>query len=228
MLRRYHRSVRTIISVVRLVINITRQLVTPRQYASDVYERRTMIEACRSAARSDVTDQQAVEKLRYILQRDNIYAERVVNSLSQRRYSYIDDRAFRLAEAAWSGHPVQSAPPGYRPLFEKERELGSMPVEAAFEGLVRIVPELDEVRRSVAARSRPLVPGLEEVKKVLGPDSRSSDELARTRLALLVAREYLGVLAGYTQRGDMQTPYFVSVERPVITKLIDRRKRGRE
>jgi hypothetical protein len=208
---------------VKLGISIVRQLTTRRPNGG-IDERHAMIDACRSAARSDFTDQCAVEELRDTLRYNNVYAEQVVNALGQKRYSYVDDRAFRLAEAALSGNAVQAMYSGQRRLFEEEEKLGRMPIEAAFEWLVRIVPELDEVRRTVRSQGGPIVPGFKEVDKLLGPNSHSSDDLARTRLATLVSMEYLRVLAGDIRRGDMSTPYFVSVERPMRTVLIDRRK----
>ncbi len=221
-LQRYYQILSKIISGMKLGISIIRQLARPRDSRAD--ERHAMAEECRSAARSTLTDQEAVEGLCDTLQQNNVLAESVVNALSHSRYSYVDDRAFRLAKAALSGGAVQAMYPGQRRLFEKERNLGRMPIEEAFEWLVQIVPELDEVRRAVKSQGRPIVPRFKEVDKLLGPDSLSSDELVRTRLAALVARRYLGALVGNTERGDMQTPYFVSAERPMMTMLIDRRK----
>lgn len=185
-----------------------------------------MVEASISVARSDLSDQEAVARLRNLMESNKAVGERAIERLGRQRDTYVRDRAFRLAEAAARDVEVQALAADQRELFDKERELGSMALEDAFEWLVSIVPELDELRRSVreAAPGEWLSPRLHEARELLGPDSQSLDQLVRTRLASIIAMNYLSVLSGDERRGDMNTPYFVIAEQPRRVVLVDRHK----
>jgi hypothetical protein len=212
-------------SYLGLGATIVRQLIFGRRGSVDP-ELRAMVEASLSMARSELSDKEAVVQLRKAMESNKSVEERAVERLGRRRDTYVGDRAFRLADAAARDVEVQPLAAGRRELFNKERELGSMGLEDAFEWLVRIVPELDGLRRSVreAAPGEWLTPRLHEARELLGPDSHSMDELARTRLASLVAMNYLTVLSGDKRRGDMHTPYFVIAAQPRTIMLVDRRR----
>ncbi len=102
-----------------------------------------------------------------------------------------------------------------------------MALKDAFERLASIAPGLEELRRYVEADpGQWLTPRLHEMAELLGPDSRTQNELARTRLALLVAMAYLRILSGDKRRGDLDTPYFVVCERPMVSVVRGWRKSG--
>jgi hypothetical protein len=70
------------------------------------------------------------------------------------------------------------------------------------------------LRRSVEdAPEQQLLPLLHQCGTLVGPNSTGQDDLAQSVLASSVAMEFLKVLSGDIQRGDLQTPYFVACER---------------
>jgi hypothetical protein len=203
--------------------SIAQQLVTRRRRAGDP-EVRAMIEASLSLARSDLSDEEAADRLRDVALNNEVVVHKVVERLQTRRDTYVEDRAFRLLEAAERDGIVRPPDANRRELFDQERELGLMAMQDAFERLARVVPMLNVLRRSVEADpGQRLMPLLRETTKLLGPDSPGKDELAHARLASLIAMDYLSALSGDTRRGDVDTPYFVVCERPMITEVKSRR-----
>jgi hypothetical protein len=202
-----------------LGFSVVRQLlVGPDRSRSP--KRRAMIEASLGLARSELTDEEAVDRLRGERNEEDVVSESL-ERLRRQRDNYLGDRAFRLLEAAGRGSIVQPPPADLQKLFEEERELGRIPLRDAFDRLTRIVPGLDDLRRTVRdpGANAGRVPFSFRAAELVGPESSSQDELARSRLALLVSLAYLTTVSGDRQRADDGMPYFVISERPAIIEV---------
>jgi hypothetical protein len=202
-----------------LGFSVVRQLLLGPDHSRSP-KRRAMIEASLGLARSELTDEEAIDRLRGEWNEDAIVKESL-ERLRRQRDNYVGDRAFRLLEAAGRGSIVQPPPADLQKLFEEERELGRISLRDAFDRLTRAVPALDDLRRSVrdpGANTRS-APFSFRAAELVGPDSSSQDELARSRLALLVSLAYLTTVSGDRQRGDDSMPYFVVCERPAIIEV---------
>jgi hypothetical protein len=192
-----------------------------------------MLGATLSLAQSDLSDEEARDRLRKIAMSSQFGADGVVAELEGRRASYVresylGDRAYRLAKAVMIGHPVEPQDPVLRDQFRAEEELGRLPLEVAFQRLVDLVPKLNAWRSAVEEGVLEIhVPEMKRLDQVVGPDSSQSNVLARSHLARAVATAYLSVLAGNTEQGDVHTPYFVIATRPSMTRVFGRRKPDR-
>lgn len=181
-------------------------------------------------ARSDLTDEEARERLHEVARSSEFGAEGVVEEferkLANRTYdSYVEDRAYRLAKSVMTGQTVEPQDPALREQFRLEEELGRLPLDLAFERLASLVPELNEWRTAVEEDGMEIhVAEMKRLEKIVGPHADQPDVLARSHLGKAVATEYLSVLAGNTSRGDIHTPYFVLIKRPSTTVVFDRRK----
>lgn len=126
---------------------------------------------------------------------------------------YDTDRAYRVLEAAMKGTLPAPVRVGDVQLFERERELGWLPLAEAFERLRVAVPELAQV----AARAEELaaspddfgivhdakdkvivVPSglLPTAYGLVGPESHHADPLIRSSLAATVAARYVAAVLG--------------------------------
>jgi len=132
--------------------------------------------------------------------------------------SYETDRACRILEAAIKGTPPEPIRAEDLHLFERQRELGWMPLSQAFEQLCAAVPELAEVgaRAEMLAASPTefgIVHDLDEnvivvpagvlptTHGLVGPKSSHPDPLIRSSLAATVAIRYvIAVLSHETDR----------------------------
>ena len=98
---------------------------------------------------SHLTDEDAAVRIGDVVRSDRPAAEATlswVRRASDFSRSYETDRAYRILVAAMNGaapEPVQAAD---AELFERERELGWLPLSEAFERLREAVPQLDAVR----------------------------------------------------------------------------------
>jgi hypothetical protein len=189
-----------------------------------------MLGATLALAQSDLSDEDARERLHEIAKSSEFGAEGVVQELEQRKDnyvhdSYLGDRAYRLAKAVMTGGAVESQDPERRDQFRLEEELGRLPLGVAFERLASLVPDLNTWQRAVEDEELAMhVPQMKRLEKVVGPDAFGSSGVARSHIAQAVATAYLSILAGDADQGDLDTPYFVIAKRPSTTELIDRRK----
>lgn len=190
---------------------------------------RQLVGATLGLARSELSDEQACERLRTIALSSELGARGVVQEFERRRdnyvrESYLGDRAYRLAKAVLTDGPVESQEPALREQFRAEEELGRLPLDVAFERLAELVPDLNAWQAAVEDGALEMhVPEMKRLGKLVGPDSGQSNTLARSQIANAVATAYLSVLAGDTRQDDVHTPYFVIAGRPSMTVVFDRR-----
>ena len=178
-----------------------------------------VLRAAMGAARSSSTDAEATTKLRERVKGEPSVVREVLDMLD-RRDSYVDDRAYRLLEAAFTDDAVAAIPPERAVLFGQEEAIGRMPIEQAFGRLAEAEPRLLDLEREaqrVGAASEPLGEGprlpklLEQpLPELVGAEASSKDKLLRTSLASSVVRQYLRMLAGDTRLGSSTTAYFDS------------------
>jgi len=137
--------------------------------------------------------------------------------LSRRRDDYLSDRAYRLLSAAAAGSPVQPIPPERAELFAAEENLGRMPMEDAFGRLAIAEPRLAGIRRRVADQNagtdgrgcgRLSADVKEELGELVGGAASGEDELLNTSLASSIVHQYLEMLAGDSDSGPPDIPYF--------------------
>jgi hypothetical protein len=175
----------------------------PAQFAAQSAVYRAAIRA----AESPLGDEEAKVELRGAIGAHPAGVEPTVRHL--RRDSYVNDRAFRLLSAAAEGAPVAPMPSESAELFERERELGQMPMRGAFALLKRLEPTLDELERDVEAGRLPVrESGFSTSGVPLGRTVAHEDPLLRSGLALNIAVCYLDVTAGSDRSTDLDTPYF--------------------
>lgn len=182
-----------------------------------------MLGAALALAQSDLSDQEALERLRDIAMSSEFGVQGIVQYMERRRDNYVGDRMYRLAEAVMTGQAVEPQDYAFREQFRREEELGRLPLEIAFEQLVGIIPDLSDWR--VAVENEGLhVPQMRRLEKIVGPNANQSNALARSDIARAVATTYLGIIAGDTRRGGADIPYFVIRGRSMVSVAIDRRK----
>ena len=105
--------------------------------------------------------------------------------------------------------------------------MGQTPVQDAYEQLRDLAPDLGRVRQTlIKDNKRNAYPRLRELTTSVGPDSGHADQLVRSTLALNVAMQYLIVLSGDRRRGDIETPYFETARRPMISGMGGRSRSG--
>lgn len=129
--------------------------------------------------------------------------------LKDRRSEYLTDRAYRLVVAAITGGPVMAVDIDKEKLFSAEAELGRLPINDAFARITELCSRLEYTRHRVEAD--PTTYGnamLKEVGGMVGPRSDHIEGLARSRVAVGIAMEYLAILSGDTRRGGIDTCYF--------------------
>ena len=145
-----------------------------------------------TAAYSHLSDEEAVEEVRLVVGADPAGAGATLSYLSQARDcspGYMTDRAYRILDAAITHTPPAPVPSAHAALFERERELGWLSLRDAFERLCEIAPDLQETAHHAIAGS----PNswISEVDKVVGPDAKQAEELARRPLASQLAVKYI-------------------------------------
>jgi hypothetical protein len=140
---------------------------------------------------------------------------RYVREAMQHSHGYDTDRAYRILEAAMKGTSPEPVRPEDAVLFQRERELGWLPLSEAFDRLCSAVPELAEIRtRAEELEASPddfgIVRNVEEnvivapsgvlptAHGLVGPDSRHPDPLIRSSLAATVAARYVAAVLGHT------------------------------
>jgi hypothetical protein len=166
---------------------------------------------------SRLTDQEAVEQMRPIVQDHRRAAEATLShqaGIQHRTNGYIPDRAYRIMVAAVRNTWPVAVSPENAALFEREKDLGWLPLEEAFSQLATVVPEL----RTMAERAAALPPPTDsdgsltqayrqmrkDAAKLVGPGSTSQDALVRSSLAQVVVRQYLDAIVRASNARDPQ------------------------
>jgi hypothetical protein len=187
---------------------------------------RNMLGTAVALAQSDLSDEEARERLHRIAVASDFGARGVVQHLKQRRDSYLGDRAYRLAEAVMDGRAVKPQDIALRVQFRGEEELGRLPLELAFDRLANAAPDLDAWRTAVLCEGLPIhVPEMKRVQKVVGPKASQGDALARSDVASAIAIMYLSMLAEGKQAETQDASYFSSRLKPGVVE-VERRKPG--
>jgi hypothetical protein len=170
--------------------------------------------AATRAAESSLDDEEARKELEAAVAEHPKGVEGNV-LLRDRRDDYVHDRAFRLLSAVGAGRPVEPMPPESVELFERERELGSLPLREAFGRLKELYPYLAGIEKDVIS-GRLVVPpgtGSSGFEVPLGRTIDHADPLLRSDLALNVAIAYLDAVAGAPGAIDLDAPFFSAPRR---------------
>jgi hypothetical protein len=135
------------------------------------------------------------------------------------RYDYVQDRAFRLLSAVAAAGPVEPMPPESAELFERERELGQLPLGEAFARLKALYPTLAEIEQDVVSGSLAVNSerGISVFDVPLGRAVGHADPLLRSDLALNVAIAYLDSLAGVPGSMALEAPLFSAARRKGVS-----------
>ena len=160
---------------------------------------------------SRLNDEQAVERMRQIVQDHPRAAEATLShqtDIQSRTNGYIPDRAYRIIVAAVRNTPPVAVSPENAAQFEREKELGWLPLEEAFSHLAAIVPELRTIAEQGAALPPPtdfdrsLTQAYRQVRrdaaKLVGPKSTNQDALVTgTRYSRLLMTSCLSTTTSY-------------------------------
>jgi hypothetical protein len=163
-----------------------------------------VIASARQAAMSGAEDEAACQVLRAGLPKDREPVGKALARLADLRVNYLEDRAFRLLQAASTDSPVQPIDAQHRELYLEEARLGRMPLAEAFAYLAALEPRLTQ-RVGPVGR---LTVGLGEL---VGPRASSPHPLLRTDLAIEIVTEYLKARREGAAITEDLTPFF---ERP--------------
>ena len=96
-------------------------------------------------AGSDIDDETAASRLRAAFSQQKGGDRAVAYALdwlARARERQVGDRAYRIAQAAATGAPVEPVEPARGALFGRLQEMGEMPIGEAYAELLRLVPEL--------------------------------------------------------------------------------------
>jgi hypothetical protein len=160
-------------------------------------------------ARGDADDEVARVVLRQELTVEREALDTSVNYLASLRVDYVTDRAFRLLSAARDDEPVRPIDPVARDQFLSESRLGRMPLKDAFEYLVSVKPELQQLADSAISRGQGPAFSLTD-RGVLGPGARNSEPVLNTDFAVNLANDY--VMQSQREMSlpgqDITTPFF--------------------
>lgn len=198
-------------SYVGLVWSVSRQLLTGRRPGGTPAISET-VEGILALAASTHSDEDLLEQTRIVLMGTSPTArEHVLQRLRLHRDTYVGDRAYRLGAAVLTDTETPPQSPIVRALFEQERRLGTMSMEEAYEQLAALQPQLNDIRRAVASGNTSAVQQLEQINRLLGPDASTQVPIGRTRLAAIIAMEYVGILRGERSSVSDTTSYFALV-----------------
>jgi hypothetical protein len=208
----------------RLAWSLLRKVVPPPD-PEVIAAHSAVYRAATRAAESSLGDEEARKELEAAVAEHPRGVEGNV-LLRGRRDDYVEDRAFRLLSAVVDGGPVEPVPLQSADLFERERELGQLPLRDAFARLKELYPKLTEIEDDVV--SGRLVPrpdrGFSPFDIPLGRTFGHADPLLRSDLALNVAVAYLESVAGVQGSVALDAPLFSAERRKgVITGGFGRR-----
>jgi hypothetical protein len=171
-----------------------------------------------SIACSDMEDAPAVERLRTIAAGNMDAARNALENLSRARDEYVADRAYRLLVSVVDGVSVPAPPAELRELFDREAELGRLPIKRAIATLVELEPRLaivTSMSTSEVERSHRL-----EIKSITGPGSDNPDPLIQSNLALSVVSHYLELDTDDADPADADASYFGARRKRVVRRLV--------
>jgi hypothetical protein len=137
-----------------------------------------------------------------------------LEDLEAHRETRAGDRAFRIAQAAVTNSAVRPVEPARVELFTRLDEMESMPIADAFARLVKLVPELGELSKTLP----PLPEGKHDrlrwdlqlskrLRWLVGPWSEHPDPLVRTSAMATLAEDFLQIAAGDTALGTLETAH---------------------
>lgn len=167
---------------------------------------------------SHLTDDEAAVRIGELVRRDGPAAEATLRYVRRARdfsRSYDTDRAYRILVGAMKGTDPEPVQAEDAELFDRERELGWMPLSQAFERLCSAVPQLEEIRtRAVELAASPgsfgirreserdglVVPSgvLPTAHRLVGRDSDHLDPLIRSSIAASVVANYVRAALTHT------------------------------
>ncbi len=188
---------------------------------------RMVLHAAMREAHSQRDDGDAADMLRTVVSGRRRSAEAALALLASRRHEFDRDRAYRLLEAVISGTVVKSIDLELWELFAREERLGHMPLAMAFEELCSLQPGLRGLKHNAevawakhaTVKLDPLDFALDTRLTILvGPSAQHTDELVRSTLAASLVSQYLMMIAGDGQYGELRTPYFEAPRRFVRLK----------
>lgn len=175
------------------------------------------------AAYSAASDEVAVRRLRDHVTSHPAEARAALKLYAQRRDRFDLDRAYRLLAAAVTGEAVQPIPSDRYGLFDRERQLGRMPLSEAFAVLADREPQLRNL--AAAARSKAHSTGAthspdEDAETTTSwkapPDENAQDDpLYRSELARSIATQYLAIVDG-SHDGDASSSYFALPRKKIV------------
>lgn len=183
-------------------------------------DRKALVRAAFRLALSRLSDEEAAQQLRQEVQKHRRGRQAALRVLAGGRSEFDSDRAYRLLRAVVKKTPVDPSPTTMRDLFASEEALGRLPLEDAFSRLEQLEPALSRLRpnedRAIPEISQNSDAAKISVSTLLGPLAHHTNPLIRSQLALSVASQYLAILGGDLQFGDVRTPYFSAPRRMVV------------
>ena len=165
------------------------------------------LQAAEQLACSTLSDEEARDRLRPRVAGNEQPVLDAIEWLGLRRDEYIGDRAYRLLLAAATDTPVRPIDPAMADQFAAERELGSMPLDEAFERLAEMEPGLRELPREASPRDREF---MKQRSELVGIGARSGDPLMSSDLAASIVMLYTRARSRKDPDLDLTTSYFES------------------
>jgi len=202
----------------RLAWSVLRRLVPPPDPEA-VAAISAVFGAARRAAESPLGDEEARKELEAAVAEHPDGIEQVLALWRGQRDDYVKDRAFRLLSAVASGGPVEPMPVESAEQFERERELGQLPLREAFARLKELYPYLAGIEEDVIAGrvAVPPVKGGSGFEVPLGRTFGHADPLLRSDLALNVAIAYLDAIPEAPGSMVLDTPFFSAPRRKGVS-----------
>jgi cold shock CspA family protein len=193
--------------------------LSSRSFARDLEEMGAVRRALVHAIHSPISDEEAVDEIRFYVENDPHAAEatlRYVKRAQETTPGYMSDRGVRVLEAAMRGEPPAPIPPEHVGLFERERELGWSPLASGFDQLATAAPELPALVQALGQIDHKSPERLSlhaRLDLLVGPQSESADPLLRSALARQLVYRWLTVLEGQPGAPDPERPLWDDAQR---------------
>jgi hypothetical protein len=180
----------------------------------------TILRAAQQAAYSARPDADAMQTLEPLIKAHPRAAHSALRHLTNMRYRFDFDRAYRLLAAAVDQDSVRPTPPALRELFAREEQLGRMPLVEAFTLLANYEPRLREIADHSDTPTAPTQPTNESELALSSPHillaSRSDgDPLYTSELARSICHQYISIIRD-AHAGDLSRSYFALPNKLVI------------